>query len=136
MRPRKRILLYAFGAVERGSMAHVLTVRGYRVFPASCAEGALEALASGGPFDGAVVLHWHPKDGALAFMRKLHTLRSRLPVLFVGSPGGSLLAPWFTPVIFLEASTPNAEILESLRIVTQRKRGPKKLPGAAEGLVV
>ena len=127
MRPARRILLYAFGPVERGALAHLLRVRGYRVAEAHTPED-VQAIAAdpSEQISGVLIRQWHPHDGSVDAAVALGKSGLEVRLMFVGNLHREMHTPHFFPSIWLRAETSNAEILESLRILVQRKRGPKR----------
>jgi hypothetical protein len=134
MRPKRRILLYAFGAVERGSLAHVLRVRGYHVVEADSPQDAVGIAADPSEdLHGVLVRQWHPADLSIRAVIGIGKTRAGSNLMFVGCANEEMHAAGFRPTIWLGAEASNAEILESLRILVERKRGPRrKIPAKTE----
>jgi two-component system, OmpR family, response regulator CpxR len=135
MRPRKLILCVEDNDQVLSVRKFLLETRGYRVLACSTAAEALEYLQTAAP--GSVDLLMSdllmPQMDGNELVRRAKQLMPGLPTLIVsGTVSGyerAVAADAFLPK---GACTP-AEILDRVRILVARKRGPKKqLAPAAE----
>ena len=126
MRPRKVILLVNANEDELGMQQYMLTVRGYRVLIAHEADAALALAALG------VDLVLGFADGMLKEWRALAEGMKRdqpsVPIMLVtklqADHARAALAPAADTV---ELRTNAVELMERVRVVIARKRGPKKV---------
>jgi two-component system, OmpR family, response regulator CpxR len=130
MRPRKTILCVEDNEQILSIRKFLLETRGYRVLSASCAAEALEHLQ--GALPGSIDLLLSdlilPQMDGNELARRAKQLHAALPVLIVS---GTVTA--FDRAVFADAFLPKgactpAELLDRIRILVARKRGPKKQP--------
>jgi len=132
MRPRKTILCVEDNEQILSIRKFLLETRGYRVLSASCATEALEHLQNALP--GSIDLLLSdlilPQMDGNELARRAKQLHAALPVLIVS---GTVTA--FDRAVFADAFLPKgactpAELLDRIRILVARKRGPKKQPAS------
>jgi two-component system response regulator CpxR len=129
MRPKKTILCVDDNEQILSVRTFLLETRGYRVLAAQSSYAALElaAAAAPGAIDVAVVDLLMPQMDGNELIRQLKGMHPGLPALLVsGTVTGherSTAADVFLPK---GASTP-MELLERVRILATRRRGPKKV---------
>ena len=124
MRPKKRILLVDSKEDRKGELRFVLEVCGYRVI-----EHARGEIA-------AIVAHWPIAQGTAAKLKK-NNPDTPLVVLV---PVADEFPLCTSADLMLWDSKSRVEFLARLRILTARKRGPKKgfkhgFPKVVEGLL-
>ena len=134
MRPKKRIVIYSTNPNAGSVWAFTLRTHGYAVAGVADTPEAFAALIDGAPdLDGLLVL-------AASLAEAKHVL---VPVKWPQPPRGApvLLLPreafggmspgwhtWFDGVyLILRSVDPPEQVLDSLKIATARKRGPRKM---------
>jgi two-component system, OmpR family, response regulator CpxR len=128
MRPRKTILCVEDNEHILSVRKFLLETRGYRVVAVSCATEALEFLnqAAQGSVDLLMSDLIMPRMDGNELIRRAKQMHPGLPTLLVSATVTSFdraaAADAFLPK---GASTP-AEVLDRIRILVARKRGPKK----------
>ena len=123
MRPKKAILLVDADERNLSVLAFTLVTHGYRVVPAATfAEGL--ALFHAAELDLAVVafegLGEKNGDDLIVAMKKL---RAQIPMVLFGDPA---LLDRHADAVLSVAGTPTTEILALFKLMTTRKRGPRK----------
>lgn len=128
MRPRKTILVVEDNEQVLSVRKFLLETRGYRVVPLGTANEALEYLkdAMPGSVDLLLADLLMPGMDGNELIRRAKQIHPGLPTLLVSGTVSSFeraaAADAFLPK---GASTP-AEMLDRIRILVARKRGPKK----------
>jgi hypothetical protein len=105
--------------------------RGYRVHGAS-SKGEVVTLLSQHDlnyYDAAIIVHTHPCDAALGLCRYIHTVH-KVPTMFL-TEGAGLKGAWQNAhaSVSLPPATLVADWVERLRVLCERKRGPKTAAG-------
>lgn len=127
MRPKKTILLIVADELRLSVWRYLLETRGYRVF------GAGDSVEAGVIFCSRVIdvvvceLEIGPIDGG-ALIAILKTVRDDVPMILISetvAPGER--ADCADAFLDKRHCTP-VELVERVRIMAQRKRGPKKQP--------
>ncbi len=132
MRPRKTILCVEDNEQILSVRKFLLETRGYRVLVATCGSDALEHLQAAMP--GSIDLLLSdlilPQMDGNELARRAKLLHPCLPVLIVSGTvtnfDRAVSADAFLPK---GACTPT-ELLNRIRILVARKRGPKKQPAS------
>lgn len=136
MVPRKRILLIDEDADRRGARSYVLEIRGYRVLAAANAEEALAICA--GTLLYLIVLAL-PIAATDELLTKLRAAAPGVPPLVIRAETPTreaddralLLNVGSAPSI--SASTPMTDLLDRIKFMAVRKRGPRKGMRRVEG---
>jgi CheY-like chemotaxis protein len=134
MRPKKSILCVESNEQILSVRTFLLETRGYRVLSATTAQEALEILERTlpGTIDLLLTDLLLPQMDGNELVRRARQLHPALPTMIVSgtvtSYDRALAADAFLPK---GASTP-AELLERIRVLVARKRGPKKTVRPAE----
>jgi two-component system response regulator CpxR len=121
-RPKRKILLVCLDQEKCGRMRFVLEVWGFAVTQAASAEDAAEVW--GGSVD--LVLMVAPLPDAMDVSAYVAARPEDIPMLAIG---------WGYSDSPAEACLPNpapAEILQRVKLLVARKRGPKKKPAQSE----
>ena len=124
MRPKKTILLVNANEDELGVQQYMLAVRGYRVLVAHDAAAALGLAALGVDlvlgFADAMLREW----AALAEGMKRD--QPSVPILLVTKLESAYMRTALAPAaVTVELRTNAVELMERVRVVIQRKRGPR-----------
>src|SRR5579875_831952 len=125
MRPKKTILCVDDNEQALAVRKFLLETRGYRVLPARSAEEALEYFRRGG-IDlvlGDMVM---PQMDGNEMVRRMKEIAPEVPAILIsGSVKNFDRANRADAFLPKGASTP-VEMLERIRVMIARKRGPKK----------
>jgi CheY-like chemotaxis protein len=124
MRPKKKILLLSLSESRLSLLAFMLRTNGYSVTSESVIDEARELLATQ-PFDA--LLCDLPLPGVEELIASMHLINFWAKTLVIGTSTSD--ARLFADALFtFEPSA--AELLERIKILCARKRGPqrKKLP--------
>jgi CheY-like chemotaxis protein len=132
MRPRKTILCVEDNEQILSIRKFMLETRGYRVLSASCAAEALEYLQAALP--GSIDLLLSdlilPQMDGNELARRAKQLHACLPVLIVSGTVTSFDRAASADAFLPKGACTPAELLDRIRILVARKRGPKKQPAS------
>jgi len=132
MRPRKTILCVEDNEQILSIRKFLLETRGYRVLTASSAAEALEHLQAALP--GSIDLLLSdlilPQMDGNELARRAKQLHACLPVLIVSGTVTSFDRAVFADAFLPKGAHSPAELLDRIRILVARKRGPKKQPAS------
>lgn len=137
MRPKKVILLVDSDTNRRDVRSFLLSNKGYRVIEAADAAGALDVLHLAAPYSIDLLLVDLLLDGVDGneLARRAKDLQAHLPVLMVsnviGVYNGALHADAFLP----KGANSSPELLDRVRVLVARKRGPRKQVPVPAGVV-
>jgi two-component system response regulator CpxR len=128
MRPRKTILCVEDNEQILSIRKFMLETRGYRVLSASCATEALEHLQNSIP--GSIDLLLSdlilPQMDGNELARRAKQLHACLPVLIVSGTVTSFDRAAFADAFLPKGACSPTELLDRIRLLVARKRGPKK----------
>jgi two-component system response regulator CpxR len=128
MRPRKTILCVEDNEQILSIRKFMLETRGYRVLTASCATEALDRLQAALP--GSIDLLLSdlilPQMDGNELARRAKQLHAALPVLIVSGTVTSFERAVFADAFLPKGACSPTELLDRIRILVARKRGPKK----------
>jgi two-component system response regulator CpxR len=128
MRPRKTILCVEDNEQMLGIRKFLLETRGYRVVGMSCAADALEYL--NGVTPGAIDLLMSdlimPQMDGNELIRRAKQIHPGLPTLLVSGTVTSFDRAAAADAFLPKGACTPAEVLDRIRILVARKRGPKK----------
>jgi two-component system response regulator CpxR len=123
MRPKKVLLLVDSDPRTQSVRAFVLETRGFRVLRAATVAGAIEMLeqAEGRSVDCLVCASDISAGSVDELARRAKELHPELRVVVLGTNLGLI----HVDLMLARTSSP-ADVVERIRILTARKRGPKK----------
>jgi two-component system, OmpR family, response regulator CpxR len=126
MRPKKQILLVDTDPDRLSCAVFMLETNGYKVFSAENYESALGLFLDEINIDLVLLGYDDEQSFAPGLAHRLKCTRSYVPILVLGQRevfGASAIQS----DTFLErAKTTTAELLERIKIMSARKRGPRK----------
>ncbi len=134
MRPKKIILCVDSNENVLSVRTFLLETRGYRVIPASTPQAALETVAQSvpGALDLLLCDLLLPGMDGNELVRRAKQLRPTLPALMVSGTATAADRGYAADVFLPKAACSPAELIERVRILVARKRGPRKsVPGLA-----
>jgi two-component system response regulator CpxR len=128
MRPRKTILCVEDNEQILSVRKFLLETRGYRVLPMTCAAEALEYLngAPQGTVDLLISDVIMPQMDGNELVRKAKEMHPALPTLLISGTVTSFDRAAAADAFLPKGACTPAEILDRIRILVARKRGPKK----------
>jgi two-component system response regulator CpxR len=128
MRPRKTILCVEDNEQILSVRKFLLETRGYRVLPMTCAAEALEYLngAAQGTVDLLISDVIMPQMDGNELVRKAKEIHPTLPTLLISGTVTSFDRAAAADAFLPKGACTPAEILDRIRILVARKRGPKK----------
>ena len=128
MRPRKTILCVEDNEHILSVRKFLLETRGYRVVAVSCATEALEFLnqAVQGSVDLLMSDLIMPRMDGNELIRRAKQMHPGLPTLLVSATVTSFDRAAAADAFLPKGACTPAEVLDRIRILVARKRGPKK----------
>ena len=128
MRPKKVILCVDDNEQVLSVRTFLLETRGYRVLQASTAQAALEILESviPGTLDLLIADLLLPGMDGNELVRRAKQMHPLLPTLIVSGTVTSLDRALAADAFLPKGASSAVELLERIRILVARKRGPKK----------
>lgn len=132
MRPRKTILCVDDNEQLLSIRKFMLTTRGYRVVCASGANEALEYIqaAPAGSIDLLISDLLMPQIDGNELVRRAKQFHPGMPALLISGTVTSFDRASFADSFLPKGAATPAELLDRIRILVARKRGPKKQPGS------
>ncbi len=126
MRPRKTILCVDDHEDVLSVRKYLLQTRGYNVLAMASSAEALEYLnaAAAGAVDLLISDLMMPQMDGNELVRRAKQIHPGLPALLLSGTVTAAFADAFLP----KGAASPAELLDRIRILVARKRGPKKLP--------
>jgi CheY-like chemotaxis protein len=134
MRPRKTILCVDDNEQLLSIRKFMLTTRGYNVV---CASGASEALeyieaSPAGSIDLLIADFLMPQIDGNELARRAKQFHPGLPALLISGTVTSFDRATFADAFLPKGACNPAEMLDRIRILVARKRGPKKQPASVQ----
>ena len=128
MRPRKTILCVEDNEQILSIRKFLLETRGYRVLAMSCAAEALELLSTAAPGTIDLLLSdvIMPQMDGNELVRRAKQMHPGLPALLVSGTVASFDRAAAADAFLPKGGCTPAEVLDRIRILVARKRGPKK----------
>ncbi len=128
MRPRKTILCVEDNEQILSIRKFLLETRGYRVLAMSCAAEALELLSTSAPGTIDLLLSdvIMPQMDGNELVRRAKQMHPGLPALLVSGTVASFDRAAAADAFLPKGGCTPAEVLDRIRILVARKRGPKK----------
>jgi CheY-like chemotaxis protein len=128
MRPRKTILCVEDNEQVLSVRKFLLETRGYRVLSMTCAADALEYLQAALPGEVDLLLSdlLLPQMDGNELIRRAKQLHPLLPALLVSGTVTSFERASAADAFLPKGGCNPAEVLDRIRILVARKRGPKK----------
>jgi two-component system, OmpR family, response regulator CpxR len=125
MRPKKTILCVDDNEQALSVREFMLETRGYRVITAQSAASALELFHNGG-IDLVVSDLLMPQMDGNELVRRAKQLHAGLPAMIVSGTVNAFDRALHADVFLPKGACSPAEMIERIRVLVARKRGPKK----------
>jgi two-component system, OmpR family, response regulator CpxR len=128
MRPKKTILCVDDNEQVLSVRCFLLETRGYRVIAAQTAQEALEVLERSAPGSLDLVLCdlLMPQMDGNELVRRAKQLHPGLPAMIVSGTVNAFDRALHADVFLPKGASSPAEMIERIRVLVARKRGPKK----------
>ena len=128
MRPRKIILCVDDNEQTLCVRKFLLETRGYRVLTATGGHEALEIVEAHAPGELSLLLCnlLMPQMDGAELVRRVRTMQPCLPTLMVSGTVSQFERGSVADVFLPKGACSPAELLERVRVLVARKRGPKK----------
>ena len=125
MRPKKIILCVDDNEQELSVLRFMLTTNGYRVFAATSGQEAI-GLFTGAQVDLVLSDYAMPQMNGQQVIERLKRMAPHVPMILLGDPqamGGEIHA---ADALLAKKSLSAQELLERIKVMSARKRGPRK----------
>jgi two-component system, OmpR family, response regulator CpxR len=128
MRPKKTILCVDDNEQVLSVRTYLLDIRGYRVIAAGSSQEALEVLERSlpGTIDLILCDLLMPQMDGNELVRRAKQLHPGLPAMIVSGTVNSFDRALHADVFLPKGAASAAEMIERIRVLVARKRGPKK----------
>jgi two-component system response regulator CpxR len=126
MRPKKVILCVDDNEQELSVLKFTLATNGYRVLAASSGQEAIAVFSTAPQIDLVLADTNMPQMSGIQLAERLKRMRSHVPMLLLGdaqAPGGEIHA---ADAVMARKNCTSFELLERVKIMSARKRGPRK----------
>jgi CheY-like chemotaxis protein len=127
MRPKKVILCVDDNEQSLSIRKFMLETRGYRVLAASSGREALEAFQQAGTVDLVLADLLMPEMDGAEVIRVLKELAPEVPMILISGKVRMYEKNTVADIFLPKGTYPAAELLERIRILLIKKRGPRKL---------
>jgi CheY-like chemotaxis protein len=133
MRPKKTILCVDDNEQVLSVRTFLLETRGYRIIAAKTAQEALEVLERSlpGTLDLILCDLLMPQMDGNELVRRAKQLHQGLPAMIVSGTVNSFDRALHADVFLPKGASSPAEMIERIRVLVARKRGPKKATAPA-----
>lgn len=121
MRPRKVLLCVNADESELSVLKFTLSINGYRVLTATDGKEAI-ALFATAPVVDLVLVDFIRDMTPAVLIERLKRMRSFTPMILLGDPSTRLCMA----DIVIRKNCPGPELLERIKVMSARKRGPRK----------
>lgn len=125
MRPKKIILCVNDNEQELSIMSFMLNTNGYRVVPAKNGQEAIE-LFSAMQVDLVLADYGMPHMNGTQMVNRLKQIASHVPMILLGDPQTLAGQIHMADALLAKKQCSPQELLERIKIMSARKRGPRK----------
>ena len=127
MRPKKVILCVDDNEQSLSIRKFMLETRGYRVLAAASGREALEAFQQAGTVDLVLADLLMPEMDGAEVIRVLKELAPEVPMILISGKVRMYEKNTVADIFLPKGTYPAVELLEKIRILLIKKRGPRKL---------
>jgi CheY-like chemotaxis protein len=127
MRPKKVILCIEDNEQSLSIRKFMLETRGYRVLPATSGREAIELFQQAGTVDLVLSDLVMPEMDGAELIRVLKELAPEVPMILISGKVKMYEKGTRADLFLPKGSYPPAELLERIRVLLVKKRGPKKI---------
>ena len=125
MRPKKVILCVDDSEQDLSVLSFMLSTNGYRVIAAVAAEDAIEIFATS-QVDLVLVDFAMPKMNGAQLVKRLKQMGGHVPMILLGDAQAMSADIHLADAMLAKKNCSPLELLERIRIMSARKRGPRK----------
>lgn len=125
MRPKKIILCVNDNEQELSVLSFMLNTNGYRVVPAKNGQEAIE-IFSGMQVDLVLADYAMPQMNGSQLVTRLKQTAGHVPMILLGDPQTMAGQIHMADALLAKKQCSPQELLERIKIMSARKRGPRK----------
>lgn len=125
MRPKKVILCVDDNEQELSILRFMLTTNGYRVVSASSGQEAVGIFAAI-PVDLVLSDFTMPQMNGKQLVERLKRIANHVPMILLGDPPAMSGEIHVADAMLAKKGCPAHELLERIKVMSARKRGPRK----------
>lgn len=123
MRPKKVILCVDHDAQILAERSFLLRTNAYNVLAAGNGTAAMALCAAAPTVELILVNAWEPAEACARAVALLKKLAPYVPLLVLSESATAIA--WAADAVLDRAHCPTAELLERVRVMSARKRGPR-----------
>ena len=126
MRPKKVILSVDDNEQQLSVLKFMLATNGYRVLSALNGQEAIAIFASAPQIDLVLVDSNMPQMSGSQLVERLKRMASHIPMILLGDAQATGNEIFTADAMLIRKSCSSQELLERIKIMSARKRGPRK----------
>jgi two-component system, OmpR family, response regulator CpxR len=126
MRPKKVILCVDDNEQELSVLKFMLTTNGYRVLSASNGQEAIAVFASAPQIDLVLTDNNMPKMTGSQLVERLKRMAAHVPMILLGDAQAMNGEIHTADAMLARKNCSTQELLERIKLMSARKRGPRK----------
>jgi two-component system response regulator CpxR len=125
MRPKKIILCVDDNEQELSVLSFILSTNGYKVLPANTGQEAIDIFATS-QIDLVLTDFSMPQMNGAQLVKRLKQMGSHVPMILLGEPQSMGSEIHAADAMLAKRNCSSLELLERVKIMSARKRGPRK----------
>lgn len=125
MRPKKVILCVDDNEQELSVLSFMLSTNGYKVLPAISGQEAIDIFATS-QIDLVLTDFSMPQMNGAQLVKRLKQMGSHVPMILLGEPQSMGSEIHAADAMLAKKNCSSLELLERVKIMSARKRGPRK----------
>jgi two-component system response regulator CpxR len=125
MRPKKVILCVDDNDQDLSVLSFMLSTNGYRVLPATNGQDAIDIFATS-QIDLVLTDFAMPQMNGAQLVKRLKQMGSHVPMILLGDPQSMSSEIHAADAMLAKKNCSPLELLERIKIMSARKRGPRK----------
>jgi CheY-like chemotaxis protein len=126
MRPKKVILCVNDNEQELSVLKFTLATNGYRVLAASNGQEAIANFATAPQIDLVLAEINMPQMSGVQLAERLKRMRPHVPMILLGDAQAASGELHVADAVLTRKSCSTQELLERIKVMSARKRGPRK----------
>lgn len=126
MRPKKVLLCVDDNEQELSVTKFLLETHGYRVLAATNGQEAIAIFSTASQIDLVLADAAMPKMSGDQLVERLKRMRSHVPMMLLGDQPAASGAIHLADATIARKSCTTQELLERIKVMSARKRGPRK----------
>jgi CheY-like chemotaxis protein len=126
MRPKKVILCVDDNEQELSVLRFMLVTNGYRVLAASNGQEAIAIFATPQQIDLVLANTSLPQMSGVQLAERLKRMRQSVPMILLGDAQAATGEIHLADAVLARKSCSSQELLERIKVMSARKRGPRK----------